>query len=211
MTTRPQAHILSALSLATLLAASAPAQAQQAAPTAITVSAATVAMPGTYGIVEFDVDAGETVANPFDPAELAVDGRFTHADGTRLTLPAFWAGERFKLRFCPTKPGDWSLETTATSKAGQRTSTRQSFTVAPSQSKGFLRPGPANSRYFQFDSGDSAYLVGLNLCWPGKEGLASYDARFKKLAEVGGNFTRLWTTQERRLESQDAGLGRYDL
>lgn len=174
------------------------------------LSAPIPARPAAYEVVEFDLDPRAAFKNPFDPAEVAVDGFFVHTDGTRIVVPGFWAGKGFKLRFCPTKPGRWTLTASVQTPEG-RGSIGCSFQVTASINPGFVRVSSKNPRYLAFDHGKGFFPVGLNLCWPDERGLASYDDRFAKLASVGGNFARIWTTQERRLENEKAGLGRYDL
>lgn len=174
------------------------------------VSAPAPAQPSVHEVANFTIALNRTFANPFDPEEVAVDGTFTSADGTRIVLPAFWNGSSFQLRFCPTKPGIWRLQTSIRTPSETETAETETFRVRPSSREGFMRVSSANPRYFELDSGRTFVPVGLNLCWPDKDGLASYDRRFKKLQTVGGNFARIWTTQERRLETKEAGLGRYD-
>lgn len=164
----------------------------------------------TYRIVEFTVNTGRTYGNPFDPDEVAVHGIFS-GDGTRIDLPAFWDGKEFRLRFCPTKPGMWRLQVEVESPSGKETTTGTVFRADGSEEDGFVRASKRNPRYLELDSGKSLVPIGLNLCWPDKSGLESYDHRFAKLRSVGGNFARIWTTQERRLETKEAELGRYDL
>ncbi len=173
------------------------------------VSARSPARIAAFDVVEFGVDAGAKFRNPFDPDEVAVDGTFV-GGGTRIVLPAFWDGKSFRLRFCPTKAGEWTLITVVTTPMGIRKAAPRRFRVVSSKATGFVRPSPDNPRYFTLDEGKSYVPIGLNLCWPDKDGLPSYDRRFAKLSSVGGNFARIWTTQERRLETKEAGLGRYD-
>ena len=174
------------------------------------VSPPVPAQSSAYDIVEFAVDAGESFANPFDPDEVAVDGTFSLEDGTRLVLPAYWDGKGFRLRFCPTRPGEWTLLTEIKTARGVRRAPIRRFHVAPSSAPGFVRPSEKSWRYFRQDDGTSFVPIGLNLCWPDDRRLASYDARFAKLKSVGGNFARIWTTQENRLENERVGLGRFD-
>jgi hypothetical protein len=164
-----------------------------------------------YVVVEFAVTTDRTFRNPFDPNEIAVDGVFSLHDGTRIILPAFWDGKTFVLRFCPPKPGDWTLTTSVKTGGGLEKGENRRFHVDDSASEGFVKPSSSNPRYFQLGSGKTFVPIGLNLCWPDKSGLPSYEARFAKLQSVGGNFARIWTTQERRLETREAGLGHYDV
>ena len=53
--------------------------------------------------------SGQAIGNPFD---VEVKGEFTGPDGTRITVPGFYAGENvWKIRFSATKPGRWSMTT----------------------------------------------------------------------------------------------------
>lgn len=165
----------------------------------------------TFGISEFAVITDAKFANPFDPADIAVDGTCTPPTGEPLRIPAFWDGKVFRLRFCPTKPGEWRLAATVRTSTGDFESASRKFRVTKSGAGGFVRVSATNHRYFELDSGRSFIPIGLNLCWPDKNGLPSYETRFAKLQSVGGNFARIWTTQERRLETKEAGLGRYDV
>ena len=52
---------------------------------------------------------GNASGNPFD---VEVRGEFSGPDGTRITVPGFYAGGNiWKIRFSPTKPGRWSMIT----------------------------------------------------------------------------------------------------
>lgn len=164
-----------------------------------------------FRLVEFEVETGSRFKNPFDPEEVRVDGIFRMPDSEPMKVPAFWDGMQFRLRFCPPKSGTWTVAAEVEDAAGSHRSNSLSFGVSPSKAEGFVRVSPKNGRYFCFDSGKSFMPIGLNLCWADKTGLESYDRRFAKLHSVGGNFARIWTTQEKRLETVEAGLGRYDL
>src|ERR1700726_2731281 len=53
--------------------------------------------------------SGQAGGSPFD---VEVKGEFTGPDGTRITVPGFYAGgNTWKIRFSPTKPGRWSMTT----------------------------------------------------------------------------------------------------
>jgi hypothetical protein len=189
----------------------------------------------TFSRVEWRIDPGRIYDNPFDPAQVSVDGLFTDPDGKTLTLPAFWewpgdttgtAGRKgagavagvtagagtFVLRFAAPRAGNWALVVQVTDANGRRTSGRQSFSVTTGSKRGFVRRA-GNNRYFRFDSGDSYFPVGLNLAWssdgPPQEW---FPAVFATLVQNGGNFARVWMCNPQvMLESSKTGLGRYDL
>jgi len=163
-----------------------------------------------FDLVEFDVKPGETFKNPFDAEEVAIDALFT-GPGKALRMPAFWDGKAFRLRFCPEQPGKWKLQVSIRTRKGAKTSPTQTFDVAKSNFPGYVHRSESNPAYWATGDGHGFIPVGLNLCWPDSDGLPSYDRRFAKLRSVGGNFARIWTTQDRRLETVEAGLGRYDL
>jgi len=184
--------------------------------------------PVTYQRLDWVVELDKTYANPFDPEEIAVDGVFTGPDGKSLKLPGFWyqefrrekdakGGERivpvgmpqWRMRFAAPQAGQWNLHVLAQDRWGQGSSTPLTFKVSQGKSPGFVRLSPANSRYFQFDSGDPYFMVGCHIGW-GR--LDEYETMLTKLASAGGNFTRVWISPPNPvLETKAAGLGRYDL
>lgn len=166
--------------------------------------------PSRFTMSEFAVSTGSHYSNPFDPDVIAVDGQFRHSDGTLIVVPGFWDGKQFRVRFTPTKVGSWTGTVIAKTPSSQQESSPVKLLVGPSSKQGFVRGSKGND-YLQFDSGKGFTSVGLNLCWPESTGLSSYERMFSKLASVGGNFARIWTTEERKLENTRAGLGRIDL
>ena len=163
----------------------------------------------TFEPIEFAVTTGNVFQNPFDPDEVNVMGSFQHG-AERINLPAFWDGKAFRLRFTPPKPGTWHLSASVSTASGAVTALAKPFVAVASHKEGFVRASAHNPRYLQFDSGKTFYPIGLNLCWPDATGLPSYDKRFESLKNVGGNFARIWTTQDHRLETEKVGLGKYD-
>ena len=167
----------------------------------------------TFGRVEWSIDPGVKYHNPFDPAEVSIDVTFTTPTGSAVTVPAFWSDPAFTVRFAPSEPGNWSFIATVTDPSGRRVSQPRPFSVQPSQRPGFIRRA-TNNRYLRFDSGQSYFPVGINLCWPpGDAPYASwYDGAFQTLADNGANYVRIWMcTDQAMLESAKTGLGRYDL
>lgn len=164
------------------------------------------------GRIEFTVDPGATYSNPFDPDEIAIDATFTGPNGESLSLPAF-RDEQFFVRFYPTSPGKWSMTAAVRDKSGQRQSQPLSFDVEKTNSRGFIRRAKDNTRYFQYDSGDPYFVIGLNMAWPDREsGAARIGEWFKKLSDNGGNWARVWMCHPPvMIENKTTGLGRYDL
>ena len=157
------------------------------------------------------IDPGRTYDNPFDPDQIAIDANFTGPDGKALVLPAYWDGQAgFVVRFAAPMSGDWTMSIVAKDAQGTRESPTQNFQVAPFKSKGFVRRAIKNDRYLQFDSGDAYFMIGLNIAWPDKRGLKSYEEDFTSLGKAGGNFARVWMANP-KMETLEAGLGKYDL
>ena len=81
--------------------------------------------------------------------------------------------------------------------------------MAPGSSPGFVGRSPRNTRYLQYDSGASYFMVGPNIGWGS---LDEYRDLFDKLHQVNANFVRVWISPPNPvLETREAGPGRYDL
>ena len=196
-----------------------------------TVAVRALPSPGlsAYGQAEWVVALDKTYSNPFDPDEIALDAAFTGPKGQVLRLPGFWfqgfrrqvnadgsetllpqGSPEWRVRFCPPAPGRWRLVVSARDATGIGTAQASAFAVLPSKAPGFVRRGPGDSRYLEYDNGASFFPVGENVCWAGRGGLSEYETWFPKLSAAGGNYARLWMSN-RPLEHGSSGLGRYDL
>ena len=196
-----------------------------------TVAVRALPSPGlsAYGQAEWVVALDKIYSNPFDPDEIALDAAFTGPKGQVLRLPGFWfqgfrrqanadgsetllpqGSPEWRVRFCPPAPGRWRLVVSARDATGIGTAQASAFAVLPSKAPGFVRRGPGDSRYLEYDNGASFFPVGENVCWAGRGGLSEYETWFPKLSAAGGNYARLWMSN-RPLEHGSSGLGRYDL
>lgn len=185
----------------------------------------------TYECLQWRVELDRKYGNPFDPDEIAVDATFTGPGGKTMVMPGFWEGgveakgqagagvdrgkggfaQRsgvFMVRFAAPVAGKWSMTVRSRDVDGVRESRPSDFEVNQSKSNGFIHPAK-NRRYFQYDSGKSYFILGLDLAWGGKDGIKSYEQWFPALAGAGGNFARVWTSYP-PMESLATGLGRYD-
>jgi len=63
-----------------------------------------------YRVVELELASTQNYSNAYRDVE--VDAVFSHADGLRISRPAFWyRDDIWKVRFAPTDVGDWTWET----------------------------------------------------------------------------------------------------
>jgi hypothetical protein len=194
-----------------VLAMTASSQALFAAGGPTVRPAAPLDNPIAYQRLEWRVDPGREYDNPFDPAQISIDATFKGPDGRTMLVPAYWDGPNgFVIRFCAPQPGKWEMSIAVKDRDGSRTSEPSSFDVSPSKNRGFIRRDQRSTRYLRFDNGEPYFMIGLNMAWPGPEGLESYRHDFAALSRAGGNFARVWMAQP-KMETVQVGLGRYDL
>lgn len=161
-----------------------------------------------YDLFELRFDVVGEFANPYNPAEVSVTAIFNAPDGQTFQIPAFYmqpyddltgtaqpvGNPEWRVRFTPTQVGDWrySVEV-VTSARRDLLFSDESFTVTPSDAKGFIQVG-ANQRYFQFQNGSPYFPIGENLGWSWEEGggLETYLEWLDQLAANGGNYGRLF-------------------
>jgi hypothetical protein len=97
----------------------------------------------------------------------------------------------WKVRFSPNIPGTWQYKLSARDASGSGESAAQSFTVAQSSAKGFLKVSAKDPRYFEFDDGSPFYALG-------RQGIAWYNyptadsAELEKYNQNGIRFIRTW-------------------
>jgi hypothetical protein len=193
-----------------------------------------------YEKVEITFEAPARYANPFDPAEVDVEGVFTTPSGRAIRVPGFYyqgyarslpANEEvltaegkgiFKVRFAWGEVGAYRYRVTLQDRMAAREVASGRFQVRAGPRKGFVRRSAAAPLYFQYDSGASCFPIGENIQEPRAGGSYDYDRWVGDLADHGGNFFRffagiLWHRENRlTLEhlpdrpGDGNGLGRYD-
>jgi len=132
-------------------------------------------------------DAGGAKA---DPNGVTVTGVFTVPGGGEVRMPAFWDGEGvWRLRICPTKPGQWSYVIEVVNAKGASKSEPRTFMVAESKDPGFIRPAP-KTRFLQFERGGTFIPLGNNLVKTADTTIIGSWA--KRLREHGMNSQRVW-------------------
>jgi hypothetical protein len=183
-----------------------------------------------YGRVDLAVDLRSSAANPFDPAEIELDGLVTTPSGHRLVVPGFYSQEftrrlesgqerltargqpAWHLRFCAAEVGRYRVTAVARSHGRQVSSRPVPFTCLPSRDAGFVRRSVRSPAYFAFDNGTAYLPVGANICWGNGPGTFSYDRWLARYGNASCNYGRLWlgpTWTTFALDRQ--GVGKIDL
>ncbi|MCX7872274.1 MAG: DUF5060 domain-containing protein [Verrucomicrobiae bacterium] len=190
-----------------------------------------------YERVEFVVNLTATYANPFDPNDISVDAEVNLPNNEKVKVPGFYyqdftrelengrekltaksAGE-WRVRFAPWFVGEYTAVIHARDRNGSVKSEPIYFKATESKKDGLIRISKRDRRFFEFESGKSFYPLGANTCWAGSKGTFDYDEWFKKFAENGCNFGRLWLSPhwttfalERPGKPEEGkGLGMLDL
>jgi hypothetical protein len=167
--------------------------------------------PVCWKRVDVRIDLTASFETPFDSEQIAVDARFTTPSGKILSLPGFFdqrferqmwgagryseeamaeaAGPEWRLRFMPAEPGDYRFVVRVRDRSGAVESKPVSFTVKPAQGRGYLRVSGKDHHYFEFDDGTPFFAIGMNIA---EHPLSEYYRYIPRLAENGGNFSRLW-------------------
>ncbi|MDD4017844.1 MAG: DUF5060 domain-containing protein [Kiritimatiellae bacterium] len=190
-----------------------------------------------YGRVELTVDASATYGNPFDPDDIAVDARVALPGGKSVSVPGFFdrpyrrsltngqeiltacGSPAWRVRFAPPQPGDYSAVVSVRDRTGRRESEPVRFTATPGRDPGFVRVSARDRRYFAFDSGQTYFPIGENVCWGHRRGTFDYDDWLPALGRAGGNYARFWLSpcwftfalERPGKPGQGLGMGQFDL
>ena len=155
-----------------------------------------------------------TYDNPFDPDDVRVNCEITGPDGAPVTVPAFLyvpfevnadgtTGARgepvWKVRFAPSREGDYAYRITARDRTGQAESPVGTFRCVAGEGRGFVRVAEGNPLAFEFADGTPFHAIGLNLLgeWatpnnaPPPAHITEKLALLERLADAGGTFIRL--------------------
>jgi hypothetical protein len=167
--------------------------------------------PSVYEPAEWVVLSAKQYANPYDPREISIDATLISPAGEHLSVPAYWAADRFKVRFAPDRPGKWTIGVTAVDSTGSQTLLPQVFDVAAGNHPGFVRVAD-NHHYLRRENAGSFFPVGIDLAWaPHGQGAQWFDSTFATFAANGGNFARVWLCADAvQIETAKTGLGVYD-
>ncbi|MEN6334004.1 MAG: DUF5060 domain-containing protein [Phycisphaerales bacterium] len=191
---------------------------------------------GRYEKVEMLIKVGREYSNPFDPCEVELSLLVTEPNNRPLVLPAFWGQDyerkdvvqdgktvawcypqgagSWKARFAPAKLGTYVLRASLKDRQGEIASSPATLECIASSSKGFLRAGRDDPRFFEFSEGQSFFAIGQNLAFIGEGQYVTVpkaEEIFGKLARNGANFLRIWTCCDDwalAIESRKSAWGR---
>jgi len=164
--------------------------------------------------------------SPYGVDGVTVDAHFTSPSGKNQTVPAFfyqrysgtgnnltsYEDYSWKVRFAPTEAGQYNYYLTVTDKDGTTrypSSGSLNFTAASSSSKGFVRVSPRDSRFMEFDNGESFIPIGSAHQWWRCCGLRTNDYinTFSDFNAHGINWVRIWIQNDGYSQTIE---GRYD-
>ncbi len=193
-----------------------------------------------YEKLEISFRVNTSSNNPFFPYDAApppgitagqgitVNAVFTAPSGKVSTQPAFYyqdfdyqvkSGQDWfyptdsfpwKVRFTPNEEGNWKYVLSAQDAGGTTSAAEQTFSVAPSANRGFVRVSKNDSRYFEYD--DGTYFPGLsynmnysNIDWTNP--VQANQANFQKMGQNGIQIIRHWLSQWGIFSSNDVSWG----
>ncbi|MBL7153726.1 MAG: DUF5060 domain-containing protein [Phycisphaerae bacterium] len=173
---------------------------------------------GKYEKLELLIEVDRRYENPFDPQEVDLTVRISSPSGKTLVLPAFFCQDyerrkmnqgrtranwfypigagAWKARFAPMETGEYSAVAVLRDKNGSAQSSSIRFQSTASKSKGFLRTGRKDPRFFEFSEGEPFFAIGQNLAYiSGGQyvNLTKAEEIFATLSSNGANFLRIWT------------------
>jgi hypothetical protein len=161
-------------------------------------------------IIKFEFDVTLNTDNPYDSDSIKVVMEIWDERNDTLFIPAFYnvpyrisgtgfiPGENsfWEIRFTPKKSGSFSYRLKIKTRNYEEISETRTLTIEESKWEGFVKTS-ARHRYFELESGGVFFPSGINLAHPPHKGTPlDYDYFFKKMAENGMNFTRIWLTPQ---------------
>jgi hypothetical protein len=161
-------------------------------------------------IIRFGFDLSLNISNPYDSDSIKVMMEIWDERNDTLLIPAFYnvpylisgdqyirAGNPFwEVRFTPKRPGNFTCRLIVQTKTTKENTDSVALTVTENKWEGFVKTS-AKFRYFELESGGVFFPSGINLAHPPHNGTPlDYDYFFKKMAENGMNFTRIWLTPQ---------------
>lgn len=165
-----------------------------------------------YELGEIRFSVAGNFSNPFDPQEIEVWAKTDTDDGLEFTIPAFYTRDfeiapegdhelftavsepHFCVRMTCEKVGTHVIKLCAKDSEGQSCAEPLEIECTKSSNPGFIRVHPKNRRYFADSRGNTFVPIGINIGWGEMGGSYDYERYFSRLAQAGGNFSRVWQT-----------------
>ena len=188
---------------------------------AIQVATIAIAAPadpsqvGRYAKVELLVSLTNVAATAFaepDPTRSGIDleAIFTSPSGATWTIPGFWDGAAWRVRFAPNEIGAWQASVSATDASGSASLGGVTFTCVTSSSPGWLRIAGS---HLASSEGVPFWGIGHNNGYQDDV----EQPTLPDMAARGENLLSFWmsapfTTTGRRvpIENASGGIGNYD-
>jgi len=165
-----------------------------------------------FEIGEIKLQVSGEFSNPFDPREVEVWAEVSGPDEREYVIPGFYTRD-FEITldeehevFTPTSDpyfcvrltcediGTHTAKVCAKDSQGRSCADEFEFECKGSDNTGFINIHHENERYLADSRGNTFVPIGINQCWDGELGSFAYDEWLSRLAQSGGNFTRLWQT-----------------
>ena len=109
-------------------------------------------------VAEWQFTTSRHYDNPF--ADVQLDALFTAPSGAARTMPAFYDGDGvWKLRFNPGEAGQWQVQLSSRPR-NPDFELQIGFSVADSDSRGFLKATPGDAWGFRFENGEAVFISG---------------------------------------------------
>ncbi len=170
-----------------------------------------------YSRIIIALDLSATYNNPFDAKQINVQAVIETPSGKTEKVPAFFKqdftpvaigdeeeillpkpGNPWQLNYRPSETGTYKFHIIAQDNSGTKRTPDLKFDVSASNQRGFLRVSKNDSRFFEFDNGESYfgigpsgwlrnshYIFGGNPRWISTRLLDEY---YKRKADAGSNF-----------------------
>ena len=173
---------------------------------------------GKYQRVELLIRVDDRYDDPFDPDQVDLTVQIDSPSAKKIVLPAFFSQDYerrktnqgrtrtnwyyplnaggWKARFAPMEAGTYSIAAKLTDPSGTVHSRTIRIECTNSKSKGFLRAGKKDPRFFEFTEGKPFFAIGQNLAYiSGGQyvDLTKAEEIFATLSANGANFLRIWT------------------
>ena len=134
---------------------------------------------------------GQT-GNPFDPQDNDLQVAFAGPHGLRARVPAFWDGDRWRVRYAPPQVGRYTLQVLRGGRAARvQGLTTTTFRCIAGTDAGFVHATRQPAPRFVFGNGQPYYPLGMDVAWTGGDEPA-YPQLLPTMGGNGLNWARIW-------------------